>query len=329
MGGPPYPPPPPPPAYPGRYYRRRRGGSVIWPMVLILAGVIFLLQNFGIVTPQIWSSIGRLWPVILILIGLEIFLSGAGRGIFAVVVILVLAMVIAAVIGMGVVGSAVDAAPAGPLTSHTLIQSLQGATSASVSLHLGAGTLGISQLDGGGDDLAEMSYDGPDKLAPSSSYRVRNGQGQLSYVVHGTPPWHLPFANQGNPSGQVNLLLAPDVPLTLSIQEGASESRIDLSQLRVSNLDLQTGASHTRLVLPQNAGTTAASIKGGAATIDVEVPQGVAAAIQYEGGLSTLDVDQNRFPATGPRAYRSADYDTASNRVDLNIQAGVATVSIR
>jgi hypothetical protein len=236
-----------------------------------------------------------------------------------------------AVVGVVVTGRLASngGVAAGPVRSHTSSQSLQGANSANVTVHLGAGNLDVGVLENQSGQLAQMTYDGPDQLTPEANYRVRNSQGQLMYSLHGGgPPWRLPFSN-GGASSHMSLLLSPEVPLSLNIQEGASEGRIDLSQLRVNNLELQTGASHTTVVLPENAGATSASIKGGAATIEVEVPRDVAAQIQYEGGLSTLDVDQSRFPSTGPRSYRSPDYDSAANKVDLTVQVGVATISIR
>ena len=89
MGGP-YPPAGPPPAQP--YYRRRRR-SIVWPVILITIGVIFLLQNFGLLSWSIWGSLWRWWPIILILVGLELFLGGAGRGLVGLLVVALLALV--------------------------------------------------------------------------------------------------------------------------------------------------------------------------------------------------------------------------------------------
>ena len=46
------------------------------------------------------------------------------------------------------------------------------------------------------------------------------------------------------------------------------------------------------------------------------------------GGLSTVNVDQNRFPRVSDNLYRSPDYDTATNKVDLSIETGVTTIQI-
>jgi hypothetical protein len=303
-------------------------------VILMAAGVIFLLQNLGLVSGQIWGSLWQYWPVILILIGLELFLGGAVRRVIGGVLAGVIVVAAIAAIAVGALGHwslGGRGATAGPLSSQTVTQALQDARSADVTVRFGAGSLNIGPLPNANGQLAQLIYDGPQGTAPALSYRVRNGVGQLSYGLSsrgGPPGFRLPSFGQSN-SGQVDVQLNPDVPLTLNVQEGATDSRLDLGQLHVSNLELQTGASRTSLVLPASAGATSASIKGGAATIDVQVPAGVAAQIQYEGGLSNLNVDTGRFPPSGDRMYRSPDYDSAANKVDVTIQAGVATINIR
>jgi len=60
----------------------------------------------------------------------------------------------------------------------------------------------------------------------------------------------------------------------------------------------------------------------------MRVPSGVAARIRASGGLAEIHVDRGRFPRAGG-VYQSADYDTAPNRVDIDVEAGVGSVNIR
>jgi len=45
-----------------------KGNRVIFPVVLILVGIYFLLRNYGALPEGL--EIGKLWPVILIALGL-------------------------------------------------------------------------------------------------------------------------------------------------------------------------------------------------------------------------------------------------------------------
>jgi uncharacterized membrane protein len=51
---------------------RRNYRSFFWPVVLILAGILALLVNAGIISTDRLSLLEDLWPVILIVIGLEL-----------------------------------------------------------------------------------------------------------------------------------------------------------------------------------------------------------------------------------------------------------------
>lgn len=123
------------------------------------------------------------------------------------------------------------------------------------------------------------------------------------------------------------IALSRDVSLSLEMETGASDTHLDLSELRVSELRLKSGASSTVLTLPTSAGQTKVSIESGAASVDVRVPNGVAATIRSRGGLSSVSVDRSRFPRQGD-IFRSDDYESANNKVDLDIQMGVGSVSI-
>jgi len=117
-----------------------------------------------------------------------------------------------------------------------------------------------------------------------------------------------------------------NIPLALTLETGASESFLDLRDLHITELILKSGASSTSLTLPSNAGSTRVDIDSGAASIKVIVPQGVAAQIRTSGGLSNISVS-DRFPRTGS-LYQSPDYNDAANKVDMDIEMGVGSVSI-
>ena len=52
-------------------FRRRRRLPLAGPLILIAIGLLFLLNNFGLLPIDLW----KLWPLILILIGLELILA--------------------------------------------------------------------------------------------------------------------------------------------------------------------------------------------------------------------------------------------------------------
>ena len=59
---------------------RRSYRSFFWPVVLILAGIVALLINAGLISTERLSLLEDLWPVILIVIGLELLARRSLQG---------------------------------------------------------------------------------------------------------------------------------------------------------------------------------------------------------------------------------------------------------
>jgi hypothetical protein len=297
---------------------------VVGPLVLIFIGGVFLLQNAGYLPPNFWLNLWRLWPVVLVLAGIELLLAHripwlALVGLAGIVLVL----------GAVASGSSLSRSPTQAAVTHTSQTDLGGATQAVVSVHFGAGQLSIGPLAPALDNqLAATTYSGAPDLEPQASYSAVGGTGQLDYQVYGHGPALMPFVG-GQSEARMDLNLSPKVPITaLNVQTGATDAHLDLSTLQVSNLEINVGAASTWVRLPEAAKTTNAHIAGGAATITLEIPPGVGAQIRHRGGLSTVNVDQTRFPSVGDGLYRSADYLTAPNNVDVSIETGVTSIQV-
>ena len=122
--------------------------------------------------------------------------------------------------------------------------------------------------------------------------------------------------------------LSEAVAWQLHFEMGASDTQVDLSDLKVTDLEVDTGASNTKIILPANAGQTHVDLSGGAASIVFEVPEGVAARIQVDSGLAAINIDRERFPRVG-NYYKSDNYETAANKIDINADFGAGSLSIR
>jgi len=60
---------------PSRASRQHRSSTILWPVVLITAGVLLLLTNLGYLSASTWNLIWRFWPVILIALGVDVLIG--------------------------------------------------------------------------------------------------------------------------------------------------------------------------------------------------------------------------------------------------------------
>jgi hypothetical protein len=120
--------------------------------------------------------------------------------------------------------------------------------------------------------------------------------------------------------------VSAEIPVDLRLDTGGNRSTIDLTALRIRRLELHTGASETSLRLPA-AGQTSVRVVCGLASVTVEIPLGVAARIRGRIALGSTNVHETRFPRLGD-GWASADYDTATNRIDIAIEGGLGSVQV-
>lgn len=205
-----------------------------------------------------------------------------------------------------------------PETEHASIP-LEGAQSARVRVRHGAGRVEVTAGTGLGI-LAEGDFTGG--LEQSSRL-----QGSVLEVRMNPPENIFPFTWSPGTTLDWSFGLTRDIPLTLDFESGASETRLNLRELRLTELRIKTGASSTNIDLPANAGHTRVFIESGAASVNITVPEGVAARIQTKGALSTTQIDTQRFPQSGG-LYQSVDYETAANKVEMDVQMGVGSINI-
>ena len=268
----------------------KRSG-LIWGAVLVILGIILLVDNLGLLDAlgiNLWDLI---WPLLLILFGVWILWGTFGRQ--------------------------------RTLESEQVTIPDEGASQAEIRFNHGAGRLAIAAGASAGNLVKGTFTGGLDHKASRA--------GDTLKVDLSVPPdriWFFPF-NWGPRYGyEWTVGLSRDVRLTLDLRTGASETRLDLSDLQVTDLRLQTGASSTELTLPANAGYTRAEIKSGVASVAITIPTNVAARIQARGGLADFNWDRQRFTRSGD-IYLSADYESAANKVEIFVETGVGSVKIR
>jgi uncharacterized integral membrane protein len=205
------------------------------------------------------------------------------------------------------------------LESERVVIPRDDAQRARVRVQHGAGRLEV-RAGGDGGNLVEGSFGG------GLDYHTRR-EGDLLDVRMASPVRIFPFF--WTPGWNLNWSfgLHRDVILALDFETGANESRIDLTDLKVTDLRLQSGASSTDLILPADAGYTRVHIETGAASFNIHVPIGVAARVKVGGALSSVNVDRTRFPKQGG-FYQSSDYDSAANKTDIVVQIGVGSVTV-
>jgi Domain of unknown function (DUF5668) len=298
--------------------RPPRRGGLVGPAILIALGVVFLLINLGYVGWGVWGTLIRLWPVVLIAVGLDLLIGRRSTLGSALVVLLMVAALGTAIwwTGTWLPGGVV-------VTSQTISQPLGTAQRADIDIGLGAGRLHVGPL-AESDKLIEGT------IATTSDEQVLRdfslSGDSATFKLHGQAAWMFPFRERRGERVEWSLLINRDILLRLHIDTGAGQATLDLARLQITTLAVNTGVGQTTLTLPQQ-GQVQARINGGVGETVVIIPAGMAARIMAGAGLGQVSVIGN-YQRDG-KVSISPGYDSAANRVDLIVNGGIGSVTVR
>ncbi len=314
-----------------RPYVRRRAPSLFWPVVLIGAGVVWLLSNMGMLTVNPWFVLARFWPVFLILAGIDILFSRNfwGTIVGGILGLLVVGGVVALLFyaqanpawvnSLGVPGIVINSAD---LKTQRLADPLGGAKQADVTLSMGSGSYALSALGDSGNLLeGNIDYYGDLKHDVSvSNDRAR---------VNVSTSWS-DFGFLLNPKEKWELYFNPSVQYAFHLNTGSGTHAFDLSKLKLQAATVNGGSGTVDMSLPSE-GQYRVTIDGGSGTLSVHVPAGFATRVEYHGGSGSFSPGSLKRASGSDRngTYESSGFSQSESNVIITVNGGSGTVSIR
>jgi N-terminal domain of toast_rack, DUF2154/Domain of unknown function (DUF5668) len=303
-------------------YRRR--GSIGGALILIAAGIFFLILNLH---PDLdaWSIVRRYWPVLLIAIGLGYIWDAlmdrrysepnAPRHHSATpIAVLIILIFFCFAVWHG--------RNSRPVQHDAQSVSLQGVQSVTANIDIPAGSLDVA----GGASVnqllnADFDYHESDG-EPRVEYEVSGGHGDLSITQENK--MHLHFATSRN---DWQLRFADNVPMDLNVQIGAGSSNFRMQGLGVKNLDVQAGVGQMNLDLtgPRKSDLHV-DIHGGVGSAVIRLPKDVGVRVHASGGIGS--VSPHGLTREGDDYVNDALGKTPAT-IDLTIEGGIGSVSLR
>jgi hypothetical protein len=298
-----------------------RNRGLLFPLVLIAIGVVFLLANTGVLSPEALQRLSDLWPLLLVILGLQIILNHTlprGQatlvGLGATVVIVIAALAYAAL------------APSTPFGTRQAESSavLGGLTAATLDLNYSGATTDI-QAGGLGDSLYQAHVDYPGSENPPT-ISLDHETGTLA--IRESPsfsPFHL-FGSRRH----VLITLSDRIPWTIKVGGGAANLRLDLRHLQLAKLDVSGGANRVDAQLAVPKGTVLIAISGGASNVTLRAPAGSEWRVAVGGGVSAVTINGSSSGSIGGDFQRqSGGYNSAANRFDIEISGGASHIDFR
>jgi hypothetical protein len=305
----------------------RRG--LFWPLLLITVGLVFLLVNFGFIPGVTPLALLNLWPLLLILAGVDIAIGRrwplAALGIDVAVIALGLVLLATQ---PTIFANPFFIATGGTPGQNDVTVERQSVTSLSLDVNGGAGRFRVS---GGSSSLVEGH-------SPNDDLRLRRSDVDKAGAHADVRIDQSSNRRVGGAAADVDIRVATDVATDLTVNGGAGEFVIDLSDVNASGAELNVGAASLTLTLPKPTLTATSGVKptpqvnievnAGASSIVIVVPEGVEARVTTSGAFLSVQSNNPRVSASGSTAETSG-YGTATTRVTVRVTAGASSITIR
>jgi hypothetical protein len=299
----------------------RRGG-LVGPIVLIGLGVVFLLNNLGLLEWSVWDVLLRTWPLILIAWGVDLLIvrRTAEATLFTLVLILVI-----------LAGGVWFVAARGGGTEAERVEvvsvALPSSDQAELLIAPGVGYLHIHPSESP-DDLISGS------LGLSSGQEVEQEvreAGSVAIVnLRSEGVWFWPLTGSKSGSGKVGryeweLAVNTEMPTKIRTELGAGLVELDLSGMVLEGLEAELGVGRTEVHLPDQ-GSFDARLSGAVGMTEVIVPRGLAVRISLDTGLAGRQVEGFRQEGD---VYFSPSWTGEAGGVNLEIDQAIGMVVVR
>jgi hypothetical protein len=310
----------------------------LWPLIFILGGlenlvrgedmamatfgvsfgVIFLLNNFGMLPWNAWDMLFRLWPLFIVAIGLDLLLGKRSMwlGLLGAVIILLLGA------GLWSITAPRTAVGMTAVNSETISQPVGSAERARIYLNPAVASLKLQALENSKDLLAGHVKPLKGERIVQNPYSVENGQGFVWLRSMGEMMW----VGSQNIDTTWDLGASPDVPIDLEISMAVGEMTADLTGMQIENVRMSLAVGKGTLILPEDS-SFEAKLDLAIGQFEIQVPEGLGVKVKYNGGLSGFTAPDGWIK--DGNTYTSPGYSAAKNKVSIEVSTAIGGVVVK
>lgn len=300
--------------------------NVIWGLILVIIGALFILKNLDIIYFS-WYSIWKLWPMILVLIGVAILPVKDSVKIILTVIVLAGAVFFLLSFPSHRTWNnnwnfrfdrdekCEDNEP------HKIDQKIFEAfdtaiTEVDLIFDAAAGNFKISRVT---DDLFEFERDGN---LGRYNYSIKD----LDYKREIKIELEEGRIISGDFKNRVEMKLNPIPVWDINVDVGAANIDLDLTSFKVSKLDIDGGASSIDIKFGNLLDDCRIKINSGASAINIRVPEEFACEVNTNTVLSSKDLQG--FNKISNDTYVTPDFSEKEKNLVIDIEAAVSSLNV-
>ncbi len=304
-----------------------KNSNLFWGGILVALGVLFILNNLDFLNFN-WWSIFRLWPMLLILLGVTLLPIKNGIKLILTFVVLAVTILMLFTNTSFTQGRSYrydwdfsdnyDYESDYRSTDHQYYEQYSSdIEEATLEIEAVAGEFLIR---GNTDKLFEFRQDG--NIGPYIF--STNKKGNHQYLDLSLKNSNIRMRRLRN---DVDIQLHKDPVWNIKLGSGAAKIDMDLSKYKTRDIDLEGGASSTYLKLGDRQERVDVNIASGASSISIAIPEESGCELTTHTVLSSKNF--NGFTRLNKGLYQTDNFDTAKNKIYIEIDAAVTSLKVR
>lgn len=299
--------------------------NIIWGLVLVLIGVLFILKNLDVIYFS-WYSIWKLWPMALVLIGVTILpIKDSIKVILTILILIAGAFFLVSFPDhnnwkdrWSFDNPAESADDKEPLDIDQRIFESFDTTISEVNLIFDAAA-GNFRLEQTTDELFEFEREGNlgrytysiKDLGEKREVRIELDEGRIV---------------KGDLKNRVAMKLNPNPVWDIKVDVGAANIEMDLSAFKISRLDINGGASSINIRLGNLQSESKIKINSGASSINIKVPEEFGCEVHTSTVLSSKDLQG--FNKVSGGTYVTPDFSEKTKNIIIEVEAAVSSLNV-
>lgn len=295
------------------HHGRWNMGKIFWGLALVAVGVLYLVQNLGIVSLNL-QAVWQLWPLIIIAFGLSVL--SAQHIVWRIVSLIFTILAIVLVVRFAVS----DTPLFEPLQKNevSINKSNNKIKSAKINLNVGASELRIGSRNQ--SEIANVKLESDIATLDTQSLFADDIQ-SISIAMKGNFRF-----KKSSLKSIFDISLSRSLPVSLDINLGATSADIDVAEAMASSIEIDAGASDLVVKMGDKVAMSSLSIDSGASSILVKVPYSSGVYLKMDGGLVSKNFDG--FEKREDDIFATNGYETAVNKIEIDANIGVSKFTI-
>ncbi len=292
--------------------------NIFWGLVLILLGVLFTLKNLNIIQFN-WVHFLGLWPLLLIFWGISLIPINE--------IIKFVLYILALIFGIYLVNTSKDDSIwflkfqnfAENKYNEQIIEKEYYSNIKVAQLKLSA-VSGSFDVKGNTDKLLIFTNKGT-----LGEYKISEKNNDSTIFIDLGLESNIVSVNK-NQDNSCKLLLNTTPIWNLIFEAGASDINLEIKDFKVEKIKFEGGASNLNVTLGNKHPNTVINVEAGVSSIKINIPKSSGCELIAENVLSSKKIDG--FTNISGKIYRTENYDTATEKIKIYLEAAVSKFEI-